>query len=238
MIRSPTGSCSRRGTGRWRTTAALVADGLFDEAPLSGFVGYGPPLGHHSDRLLVPGAEIGRGSLRHGLPPALGSVLGLRARGLTHPRAWILVGDAELDEGSNREAIAHAGPAGLDELHTLVIGNASAPTFPGSKRPAGRSGPWTGASTRRCTRPAPHPTPASSRSDRPRRPRELTPAPRHTSASPHRNEEHLLSWTPCVNASSPPRRGSWTTAPRPTVAPSEIGRGGFDRAQSAPIRTG
>lgn len=74
-------------------------------------------------------------------------------------------------QGSNREAIAHAGPAGLDQLHTLVIDNASAASFPGSKRPAGRSRPWTGASTRRCTRPAPHPTPASSRSDHPRRPK-------------------------------------------------------------------
>ncbi|MEV8210266.1 transketolase, partial [Streptomyces sp. NPDC079189] len=32
----------------------------------------------------------------------------------------------ELDEGSNHEAIAYAGPAGLDQLHTLVIDNASA----------------------------------------------------------------------------------------------------------------
>ncbi|CAO0826174.1 Transketolase OS=Streptomyces microflavus OX=1919 GN=G3I39_10860 PE=4 SV=1 [Streptomyces microflavus] len=87
---------------------------------------YGSPLGHHPDRLLVPGAEIGSGSLGHGLPLAVGTVLGLRAQGLTDPRVWVLVGDAELDEGSNHEAIAHAGPAGLEQLHTLVIDNASA----------------------------------------------------------------------------------------------------------------
>jgi transketolase N-terminal domain/subunit len=34
---------------------------------------------------------------------------------------WVLIGDAELDEGSNHEAIAYAGPAGLEQLHTLVI---------------------------------------------------------------------------------------------------------------------
>ncbi len=53
-------------------------------------------------------------------------MLGLRAQGLTDPRVWVLIGDAELDEGSNHEAIAHAGPAGLEQLHTLVIDNASA----------------------------------------------------------------------------------------------------------------
>jgi transketolase len=36
------------------------------------------------------------------------------------------VGDAELDEGSNHEAIAFAGATGLDRLHTLVIDNSSA----------------------------------------------------------------------------------------------------------------
>jgi transketolase len=38
----------------------------------------------------------------------------------------VLVGDAELDEGSNHEAIAFAGAAGLDRLHVVVIDNASA----------------------------------------------------------------------------------------------------------------
>ena len=57
---------------------------------------------------------------------AVGSVLGLRAQGLTEPRVWVLTGDAELDEGSNHEAIAYAGPAGLEQLNTVVIDNASA----------------------------------------------------------------------------------------------------------------
>lgn len=56
----------------------------------------------------------------------MGSVLGLRAQGLTDPRVWVLIGDAELDEGSNHEALAYAGPAGLEQLHTVVIDNASA----------------------------------------------------------------------------------------------------------------
>ncbi|WP_127465184.1 transketolase [Streptomyces sp. B27] len=115
-----------KGHGPMAYYAVLAAHGFFDEEVLRGFGTYGSPLGHHPDRLLVPGAEIGSGSLGHGLPLAVGTALGLRAQGLTDPRVWVLVGDAELDEGSNHEAIAHAGPAGLEQLHTLVIDNASA----------------------------------------------------------------------------------------------------------------
>lgn len=115
-----------KGHGPMAYYAVLAARGFFGEELLPGFGSYDSPLGHHPDRLLVPGAEIGSGSLGHGLPLAVGSVLGLRAQGLTGPGVWVLTGDAELDEGSNHEAIAYAGPAGLDQLHTVVIDNGSA----------------------------------------------------------------------------------------------------------------
>jgi transketolase len=73
----------------------------------------------------VPGVEISSGSLGHGLPLAVGTALGLRAQGLPG-RVWVLIGDGELDEGSNHEAIAYAGRARLDRLHVVVIDNASA----------------------------------------------------------------------------------------------------------------
>ncbi|MGW2657852.1 transketolase [Streptomyces sp. NPDC001478] len=115
-----------KGHGPMAYYAVLAARGFFEEGVLAGFGSYESPLGHHPDRMLVPGVEIGSGSLGHGLPLAVGSVLGLRAQGLREPRVWVLTGDAELDEGSNHEAIAYAGPAGLDQLHTVVIDNASA----------------------------------------------------------------------------------------------------------------
>ncbi|MER7001198.1 transketolase [Streptomyces sp. NPDC000410] len=115
-----------KGHGPMAYYAVLAAKGFFGEELLTGFGSYDSPLGHHPDRMLVPGAEIGSGSLGHGLPLAVGTVLGLRAQGLTDPRVWVLIGDAELDEGSNHEAIAYAGPAGLEQLHTVVIDNASA----------------------------------------------------------------------------------------------------------------
>ncbi|MCP3818270.1 transketolase [Streptomyces sp. A3M-1-3] len=115
-----------KGHGPMAYYAVLAAKGFFPVEWLPGFGSYDSPLGHHPDRVLVPGAEIGSGSLGHGLPLAVGTALGLRAQGLTDPGVWVLVGDAELDEGSNHEALAYAGPAGLERLHTLAIDNASA----------------------------------------------------------------------------------------------------------------
>ncbi|MGW3306928.1 transketolase [Streptomyces sp. NPDC001073] len=115
-----------KGHGPMAYYAVLTAKGFVPAEWLPDFGSYDSPLGHHPDRVLVPGVEIGSGSLGHGLPIAVGTALGLRAQGRTEPRVWVLVGDAELDEGSNHEAIAFAGPSGLDRLHTVVVDNSSA----------------------------------------------------------------------------------------------------------------
>ncbi|MFD7283293.1 transketolase [Streptomyces sp. NPDC059862] len=115
-----------KGHGPMAYYAVLAAKGFVPVDWLPSFGSYDSPLGHHPDRMLVPGAEIGSGSLGHGLPIAVGTALGLRAQGRVEPQVWVLIGDAELDEGSNHEAIAFAGPAGLDRLHTVVVDNASA----------------------------------------------------------------------------------------------------------------
>ncbi|MFD7836376.1 transketolase [Streptomyces sp. NPDC059761] len=115
-----------KGHGPMAYYAVLAAKGFFPVDWLRGFGSYDSPLGHHPDRTLIPGVEIGSGSLGHGLPLAVGSALGLRAQGLDEPAVWVLIGDAELDEGSNHEAIAYAGAAGLERLHTVVIDNDSA----------------------------------------------------------------------------------------------------------------
>ncbi|MEW2512595.1 transketolase [Streptomyces sp. NPDC046870] len=115
-----------KGHGPMAYYAVLAAKGFVPVEWLPGFGSYDSPLGHHPDRVLVPGAEIGSGSLGHGLPIAVGTALGLRAQRRPGPAVWVLIGDAELDEGSNHEAIAFAGPAGLDRLHTVVVDNSSA----------------------------------------------------------------------------------------------------------------
>lgn len=105
--------------------AVLAAKGFIDLAELPGFGGFGSILGHHPDRNLISGVEIASGSLGHGLPIGVGVALGLRARGQHTARVFVLIGDGELDEGSNHEAIAFAGAIGLDRLTVVVVDNSS-----------------------------------------------------------------------------------------------------------------
>jgi transketolase len=113
-----------KGHGPMAYYATLVAKGFFPESWLADWATYDSPLGHHPDHVLVPGVEISSGSLGHGFPMAVGTALGLRAQGL-ESRVVVLVGDAELDEGSNAEAIQLAGALGLDRLTVVVVDNAS-----------------------------------------------------------------------------------------------------------------
>ena len=105
--------------------AVLAAKGFIDPAELPGFGTFGSILGHHPDRNLITGVEIASGSLGHGLAIGVGVALGLRARGEQTSRVFVLVGDGELDEGSNHEAIAFAGAVGLDRLAVIAVDNSS-----------------------------------------------------------------------------------------------------------------
>jgi len=113
-----------KGHGPMAYYAVLTVKGFLDEAELPTWSNALSRLGHHPDRRRVPGVEISSGSLGHGLPIALGTALGLRARGLTS-KVVTLIGDAELDEGSNHEAIVVAARFGLENLTTVVVDNRS-----------------------------------------------------------------------------------------------------------------
>jgi transketolase len=115
-----------KGHGPAAYYAVLAAKGFIPVEWLDDLAGPENPLGHHPDRLRVPGVEISTGSLGHGLGLAVGTALGLRAQGLTKPRVFVLLGDAELDEGSNHEAIAFAGSSYLDSVTAIVVDNQSA----------------------------------------------------------------------------------------------------------------
>ena len=114
-----------KGHGPMAYYATLAARGFFPESWLPGWGTFDSALGHHPDRVLVPGVELSSGSLGHGLPIAVGVALGLRAQG-RDAHVYVLVGDAELDEGSNQEAIELAVARGLTNLTLVVVDNASA----------------------------------------------------------------------------------------------------------------
>lgn len=115
-----------KGHGPMAYYAILAAKGFLDPVDLFQFGTFHSPLGHHPDRQKIPAVEISSGSLGHGLPLAVGSALGLRALDRAGVSIWVLMGDGELDEGSNAEAIAYAGRASLDSLHVVLIDNHSA----------------------------------------------------------------------------------------------------------------
>jgi transketolase len=114
-----------KGHGPAAYYAVLAAKEFVPEAWLAGFGSASSPLGYHPDRSLVPGVEIASGSLGHGLPIGVGVAHGLLALGLSGPRVYVLVGDAELDEGSNSEAIVYAGAARLPNLTVIAVDNRS-----------------------------------------------------------------------------------------------------------------
>jgi transketolase len=113
-----------KGHGPSAYYAVLCDRGFFPESWLRDWGSFDSPLGYHPDRNLVPGVEISSGSLGHGLPIAVGTALGLRAQGIDS-RVVVLVGDAELDEGSNHEALELAAALGLDTLTVVVVDNRS-----------------------------------------------------------------------------------------------------------------
>ena len=115
-----------KGHGPMAFYAVLAAKGFIPGEWLDGFGRFDSPLGQHPDRNLVPGVEIASGSLGHGLPIALGVALALDTRADKYARVFVLVGDAELDEGSNHEAIALAGRMRVERLTAVVVDNASA----------------------------------------------------------------------------------------------------------------
>lgn len=108
-----------KGHGPAAFYAVLAAKGIVPAEALDGFGSFHSPLGYHPDRVLAPGVEISSGSLGHGLGIAVGAAL-------TGRSIFCLVGDGELDEGSNWEAVQYAGRIGLSSLTAIVVDNDSA----------------------------------------------------------------------------------------------------------------
>lgn len=98
---------------------ALALRGFFPESELATFAGPDSRLGGHPNRRKTPGVETNTGPLGHGLPVAAGMA---KAAALTGAdwRTYVIVGDGEMQEGSNWEAIMFAAHQRLASL-TLVV---------------------------------------------------------------------------------------------------------------------
>jgi transketolase len=79
-------------------------------------------LNGHPARTKLPAVEASTGPLGHGLPIAVGTALAGRLDG-SDRRTFVVVGDGELQEGSNWEALMTAGNHGLANLCLVVDRN-------------------------------------------------------------------------------------------------------------------
>ncbi|MFG2967959.1 transketolase [Streptomyces sp. NPDC048288] len=102
--------------------ATLAYCGYFPQSELATFTAPSSALNGHPNRRKVPGVETNTGPLGHGLPVAVGCALGARLRG-DGSRTVVVLGDGELQEGSNWEAAMTAGHQGLTGLCAVVDRN-------------------------------------------------------------------------------------------------------------------
>jgi transketolase len=98
--------------------AALARAGFIDDAVLDQFYAYQSPFGMHPD-IKMAGVEMSTGGLGHGLSVAMGMALGARMQGMDF-RTCVMIGDGELQEGSNWEGAMAAAHMGLSNLTAIL----------------------------------------------------------------------------------------------------------------------
>lgn len=104
--------------------ATLAEAGLIDDDELMSLRQYGSRLQGHPERAALPWLETTSGPLGEGLSQAVGMAYGLKYLLPVNGRqVYCIVGDGELDEGQNYEAIMAAGKYGLNNLTVIVDRN-------------------------------------------------------------------------------------------------------------------
>src|SRR3954451_6921300 len=102
--------------------ATLAHCGFFAKDELTTFMAPLSALNGHPNRTKVPGVETNTGPLGHGFPVAVGCALAAKLRGLDY-RTFVVLGDGELQEGSNWEAAMTAAHYDLNNLTAIVDRN-------------------------------------------------------------------------------------------------------------------
>jgi transketolase len=103
------------------TSGVYAAVALRGFVPLADLDSYGVDgsdlMAHVSHK--VPGVEFSTGALGHGLPFGTGKALAAKLHGDPW-RVFVMLGDGEMDEGSNWEALMFAAHHRLDNLVALI----------------------------------------------------------------------------------------------------------------------
>ena len=98
--------------------AVLAQAGFIDDALLDDFYAYESLFGMHPD-IKLAGVEMSTGGLGHGLSVGLGMALGARLQGKSFQVA-VMLGDGELQEGSNWEAAMSAAHQKVSNLTAIL----------------------------------------------------------------------------------------------------------------------
>ncbi len=110
-----------KGQGGIGTYPILADMGFFPKEELDNFTGVGSILGVHAE-WNIPGVELLTGSLGHGLPMSTGMALDAKLKKKNH-LIFCLLGDGELQEGSNWESMLFAAHHDLNNLICIVDRN-------------------------------------------------------------------------------------------------------------------
>lgn len=102
--------------------ATLAYKGYFDKAELATLNKGGTSLPSHCDRLKTTGIDISTGSLGQGLSLGVGVAMGKKIQGIGG-RVFVIVGDGELQEGQNWEAVQFIAHRALSDLVIIVDNN-------------------------------------------------------------------------------------------------------------------
>jgi len=95
--------------------------GLISAAEFDTYYCAGSLLSGHSNHF-HPMVEHSTGALGHGLSAGVGMAMGLKARN-SPAKVFVILGDGELNEGSNYEAFMLAGHLKLDNLCVIIDNN-------------------------------------------------------------------------------------------------------------------
>ena len=108
-----------KGHGCLGLYAVLADHGYISKSELKGYCTFESKLGGHPERATLPGVEFSTGSLGHGLSVGIGMAMACRLKG-EHWRTYVLIGDGELNEGSNWEGAMHASQHQLGALTVII----------------------------------------------------------------------------------------------------------------------
>lgn len=111
-----------KGHGAGGYYCTLAEAGFIDKSLLKEYLGSSAKLPGHPVRQKTAGVELNTGALGHGFPAAVGLALAAKKTGAGY-RTYVLIGDGELEEGSNWEAAMSASHFKLDNLTVIIDRN-------------------------------------------------------------------------------------------------------------------